>query len=248
VSTTDADHDLSDQDISARVVLKTYRQMLLFLFLGASAVIAILAVLIFVPYAAQTKQAPPVPIFMIVVMTGTVGALFSSLQRLYNFKQLPQILYDKQLGSEDGSPFAYSLVPAFMGGIAAAVLYLIFSEGMLFGAFFPAFTCKRSDCADFATLLTGCGAAQAVDYAKAILWGFLGGFAERMVPNLLNHFAQDADKDDDASERDGPGHDRSHRDREAAAASRVMPAEEKAAEAGEGPVPTKASRGLANQN
>jgi hypothetical protein len=248
VSTTDADHGFSDQDISARVVLKAYRQMLLFLFSGASSVIAILVVLIFVPYALQTKQAPPIPIFMVVVMAGTVGAFFSSLQRLYDFKQLPQILYDKRLGSEYGSLFVYSLVPPLVGGIAAAVLYLIFAGGMLSGAFFPAFNCKQGDCADFATLLADYGPAQAVDYAKAILWGFLAGFAERMVPNLLNHFAHDADKDDDASERDRPGLDRSQGDRKTGAASRVMPVEKNAVDAGDGPAPTMAFLGQANQN
>jgi hypothetical protein len=243
VSTTDADNDLSGQDISARVVLKAYRQILLFLFLGTFAVIVILVVLIFVPYAAETKQAPPIPIFLVVVMAGTVGALFSSLQRLYDFKYPPQILYDERLGSDYGSLLVYSLVPPLVGGIAAAVLYLIFAGGMLAGAFFPIFACKQRECADFATLLTGYGPAQAVDYAKGILWRFLAGFAERIVPNLLNHFAQNADKDTDASEREGAGPDQSQGDRKTAAASRVIPPRENAVEAGGGLAPTTASRG-----
>ena len=131
MSTTDADQDFSGQDISVRVVLKAYRQMLVFLFLGASAFIVILVILIFVPYALQSKQGSPIPIFLVVVIAGTVGAFFSSLQRLYEFKQLPQILYDRQLGSEYGSLFVYSLIPAVVGSIAAAVLYLIFAGGML---------------------------------------------------------------------------------------------------------------------
>jgi hypothetical protein len=181
--------------------------MLVFLFLGASAFIVILVILIFVPYALQTKQGSPIPIFLVVVIAGTVGAFFSSLQRLYEFKQLPQILYDRQLGSEYGSLFVYSLIPAVVGGIAAAVLYLIFAGGMLSGALFPSFTCKQGDCADFSTLLFDYGPTQAVDYSKAILWGFVAGFAERTVPNLLSHFVQDVDNDDNASERDGQGQD-----------------------------------------
>jgi hypothetical protein len=247
VSTTDADHDFPGQDNSARVVLKAYRQMLVFLFLGAFAVIAILVVLIFVPYAVQTKQGPPVPIFLVVVIAGTVGAFFSSLQRLYEFKQLPQILYDRQLGSEYGSLFVYSLIPALVGGIAAAMLYLIFAGGMLSGAFFPSFTCKQKDCADFSTLLVDYGPAQAVDYSKAILWGFVAGFAERMVPNLLNHFVQNADKDDNASERDGRGSTQGKGGGKTTPAARVTPAQEKPVDAGDSLAPTMASRGLANQ-
>lgn len=247
MSTTDADHLCSGQDISARVVLKAYRQMLVFLFLGASTVIAILVVLIFVPYAVQTKQGQPVPVFLVVVIAGTVGAFFSSLQRLYEFKQLPQILYDKRLGSEYGALFVYSLIPALVGGIAAAVLYLIFAGGMLSGAFFPSFTCKQGDCADFSTLLAGYGPAQAVDYSKVILWGFVAGFAERMVPNLLNHFVQDADTNNNATERDRQGSSQGEGGGKATAAARATPVGEKPADAGEGMAPTMASRGLANQ-
>ena len=110
--------------------------MLVFLFLGASAVIAILVVLIFVPLPIKAEQGPAISIFLVVVIAGTIGAFFSSLQRLYDFKQLPQILYDKQLGSEYGTLFVYSLIPALVGGIAAAVLYLIFAGQMLSGGAF----------------------------------------------------------------------------------------------------------------
>jgi hypothetical protein len=30
--------------------------------------------------------------------------------------------------------------------------------------------------------------------AKAIVWGFVAGFSERFVPNILNHFATDKER------------------------------------------------------
>jgi hypothetical protein len=247
VTTTGANRDWSSQSNLAKVVLKACRQMLLFLSRDTSAVIAILVLVMFVPYSVQAAASQSISVFLIVVMAGTIGALFSSLECLYDLKELPHIRYHKQLGSEYGSLFVYLLVRGLVGGTAAAVLYFIFAGGMLSGAFFPAFTCKQSNCTGFATLLVDYDPAQALDYAKTILWGFLAGFAERLVPNLLNHFAQDADKDDSASARDASGLHRSESDHPCAAAARLTRAEENAVGTGGGLAPTIASRGFANQ-
>jgi hypothetical protein len=74
VSTIDADHGLSVQTHSAKVVLEAYRQILLFLFPDASTIVAILVVLIFLPYSIQNTAGQPIPIFIVVVMTGTISA------------------------------------------------------------------------------------------------------------------------------------------------------------------------------
>jgi hypothetical protein len=215
--------------------------MLLFLFLGASAAIVILIVLILAPYAAKNKQAPPISFFLVVLTASTVSVFFSSLQRLYDFKQLPQIRYDKRLGSRYDSLFVYSLVQQLVGAIVAAVLYLSFAGGMLSDAFVSAFACKQHECADYGPVL-------AVYYAKAILWGFLAGFAEHMVSNRLNRFAQDAGKDDGALERDRAGPDRSQGNRKTGAISRVALLWRMLLTARDGLAPATASRGLANQN
>ena len=47
------------------------------------------------------------PIFLIVVLAGTMGAFFSALQRLYDFKELPRILYEKDLVDAYGTLFIY---------------------------------------------------------------------------------------------------------------------------------------------
>jgi hypothetical protein len=170
-----------------QVVIKAYRQMLSCLFLGATSVIAVLVILIFLPPINNN------PTFLVVVLAGTMGAFFSALQRLYDFKELPQILYEKDLVDAYGTLFIYSLVPVLVGGIAAAAIYLVFAGEFLSGSLFPTFSCSLDKCANFNTLISSYAPSQAADYAKAILWGFIAGFAERLVPNLLTGFAQDAE-------------------------------------------------------
>jgi hypothetical protein len=189
-----------------RLILAAYRQMLLFLFLGALTVIAILLLFIFVPYmashagqvannpSAPAGNGPSIPILPIVVLAGTIGSFFSSLQRLYNFSEMPQILYDKHFDKKSSFLFIYSLVPALVGGISAVVLYLIFAAGLLSSGFFPAFKCKIDACTNLAAVYDWYGPTDASDYAKAILWGFIAGFAERLVPDLLSNFVQAAEK------------------------------------------------------
>jgi hypothetical protein len=248
-----SDYDASVKSDTTQLVLATYRRMLLFLFLGASTVIGILLVFIFLPYIApfplgHDAGSPALPIFLIVVLAGTVGSFFSSLQRLYDFSELPQILYDKNFARESSFLFIYSLVPALVGGIAAAVLYLIFAGGLLSGSFFPAFKCKAANCGDLAALFDAYGPTEAQDYAKAILWGFVAGFAERLVPDLLNNFAQDANKDAGASAvKVSEDSKEANSDRDPGTLPSPTAAVEATVHHGDIQAPLIASRGIANQ-
>jgi hypothetical protein len=98
----------------------------------------------------------------------------------------------------------YSLVPPVVGAIAATVLYITFAAGLLEGALFPKFACKLMDekgaslvpdaCRTFGTAISDFGPATAVDYAKALIWAFIAGFAERLVPDALQTFAAKVEK------------------------------------------------------
>lgn len=221
-----------------RLIPKAYRQMLACLFLGSTAIVAVLLLGIFVPYVMPhvipsiDVAAQPIPIFLIVVLAGTMGAFFSSLQRLYDFKELPQVLYENDFVDAYGTLFIYSLVPVLVGGIAAAVIYLIFVGNLLSGSFFPTFDCSPGDgkCKSFGALLSNYAPKDAPDYAKAILWGFVAGFAERLVPGLLNGFVRSATDAATKSKSD--------------ASARTAQAESSDADA---IGPRMASRGLANQ-
>jgi hypothetical protein len=136
----------------------------------------------------------------------------------------------KRLGS--GYLFAYSLLPILIGAISAAVIYVGFLSGLFKGGLFPEFGCHvhpcaglaqlnagspagsfavrmlselgcRADtCTSFADLIWNYGPKASEDFAKCLIWGFIAGFAERLVPDALQRLAAKVNNDPvaDASE------------------------------------------------
>lgn len=170
--------------------------MLLYLFFASIAIILFLLSFIFVPYlkclaSGESKNCLDISIFLTVVTAGTLGAFFSALIRLYDFKDLPKALFNNEIAKDRLSLFIYSLVPALVGGIAAAIMYFLFGGNLLTGGLFPKFSCLNGhSCLTFNDTLFYYAPSEAADYARIIFWGFVAGFAERMVPDLLGNFAQ----------------------------------------------------------
>lgn len=181
--------------ISVPLILAAYKQMLLALFIAALAGIAILLAILF-PYFAAYKADPKADepsVLIVVCIAGLLGALFSSLARIYNVRDLPLAVVRKDLGGlTRGYLFVYSLVPAIIGVIAAAVLYLLFAGKLIEGGLFPTFVCRPpakaptdTGCNAFGEFIMNWSPQAATDYAKVIVWGFIAGFAERLVPDTL---------------------------------------------------------------
>ena len=99
--------------------------------------------------------------------------------------------------------------------IAAVTLYLVFASGLVMGDLVPTFRLSdlgtRQD--DFANFIANWQPAGPVDYSKALVWGFVAGFSERFVPDLLARFASQApeppskqtDRPDPEKGQDGGG-------------------------------------------
>ncbi len=198
-------------------ILAAYKQMLVALFTATLLISVVLITLILwfnyghkdpaalVPPSAGSHDAT---LMLVLVFAGALGAFFSALIRLYNFADLPKALVDPSLGQlHSGYLIIYSLVPPVVGAIAAIVLYITFAAGLLQGVLFPAFACKLLDpndptgkflsieeCNTFGHTISDFGPRLATDYAKTLVWAFVAGFAERLVPNTLQSFAARAEK------------------------------------------------------
>jgi len=195
-------------EMSQRRVLAVYKQMLLSLFVATLIVIAALVILLlpfFISYVKGQKVDDP-SLLIVVQLGGALGAFFSALIRLYNFQDLPKALVAREL---EGLPrlhlLVYSLVPAIVGAIAATVIHMLFASGLLQGYLFPVFKCGKGEtlCTTFGSLIGDWGPSQAKDYAKDIVWGFVAGFAERLVPDTLQSLSRSAQKESSNAE-DGP--------------------------------------------
>lgn len=177
-----------------------YRLMVVWLFLAT--LIIGLATYYSVYRYEQGKQGPT--ILTAVMLAGVLGSFVSALNRIYSFRDIfPHQRYQDMLKEANVYLVVYSVIPPMVGAIAAVALYLVFAGGLINGSFFPTFNCGLGEgkCNTFAAFVSHWKPAQSVDFAKAIVWGFLAGFSERLVPDILNKITNAAR--DDAS---GSGH------------------------------------------
>jgi hypothetical protein len=198
-------------------ILAAYKQMLVALFTATLLIsVVLITIILWFNYGHKDVAAlvrpsagnRDAPLMIVLIFAGALGAFFSALIRLYNFADLPKALVDPGLGQlPSGYLTIYSLVPPVVGAIAATVLYISFAAGLLQGVLFPAFACKLLDpasptgaflsneqCNTFGHTISDYGPALATDYAKALIWAFVAGFAERLVPDALQSFAAKAEK------------------------------------------------------
>lgn len=135
-------------------------------------------------------------ILPIIFGAGLVGGFVSIQQRLPKIGEL-------ELQELSGSWSSILLIP-LNGGIFAIVLHLAFQGEILQGDLFPKYV------SDSAENLTGVQTLAKWmkttrpdtlhDLAKMVFWGFVAGFSERFVPQIIGKTTQQAHgKDDDSA-------------------------------------------------
>jgi hypothetical protein len=166
-------------------LFEAYRQMLAFLFLSSLVLIALLAVSLFV---AEYKKVH-LTILPFVALSGALGAFFSALTRLYSLERLPAALIRPGFNLRNWHLLVYALIPSITGMIGAVFFYVAIAAGLIQGELFQHFECAPdADTCDSLTGLLSFSPATVKDYAKALVWGFVSGFSERLVPDALSRF------------------------------------------------------------
>ena len=163
-----------------------HRLLLVSLFLGTT--VLGMPFLGMVLYYDKTGQGG-LTILTCVLVAGAGGGFVSGLRRLYAFEDIyPNQEYRGMFRQMSLYAMAFSLVPAIVGSIGAVVLYLVFAAGLLKGDLFPEFACLNAaaSCGAFHDFVSSWAPANATANAKAIVWGFVAGFSERFVPDVLN--------------------------------------------------------------
>lgn len=141
---------------------------------------------------------------------GALAGFISALRRVYQFDEALPI--DKIAGLlKDDRWYVpmYCFTPALVGAVGAGVLYLVFAGQLLSGSLFPEFRwgpCHAKGCSSFYEFVENWQAAEGFDYAKLLVWGFIAGFSERFVPDILTRLTGEAEKPNESSKQnDGKG-------------------------------------------
>jgi hypothetical protein len=185
---TRAESQRPDQD-----TLDAHRLLVMWLFI--STIVVGLAFLALVLYFDVTGRGG-VTVMVAVIVAGAGGGFVSSLRRLYSFQDIfPRRQYIQLFRKMNFYVVAYSFVPAVVGMIGAVILYLVFAAGLLKGDFFPEFQCAAGQtCTDFHGFVAYWSPDGPAANAKAIVWGFIAGFSERFVPDILNRLGSEETK------------------------------------------------------
>lgn len=119
-----------------------------------------------------------------VAVIGSAGGTANAYRRLQRLQATEPTLREQV-------PRALAVLQVYaspvVGAVFAAVLYVLFLAGLLQGELFPTFDCAAEPFTDFAAF-ADCGPSTNSDVAMALVWAFVAGFGEKLVPNVLDRF------------------------------------------------------------
>ncbi len=136
----------------------------------------------------------------LIVGSGTLGALISSLRRLDNLNDNGSLDRDLLLDQKRLAYGGIGAIIALVSGVVFSMLvYAIFSSEILGKtAIFPSFVrCNdvQLHCASGIRLFFyGIRPESPQEIAKIVVWSFISGFAERFVPDVLDRLVKKTDK------------------------------------------------------
>lgn len=146
----------------------------------------------------QLATPPSFALEMIIFLAGAAGGVANNYRRLLHIPL--DVIREQSLTTTQFITFQIYVSP-LVGGVFAMVLYLIFMSGLLQGTFFPAFSPIMQDGYESFKLFSfGANPATNQDAAKAILWAFIAGFSEGLVPNFIDKILREVTKTDKPTE------------------------------------------------
>ena len=152
--------------------------------------IVVPAVVIIVLSNVTEAGAQAVPLFLLILLCGALGGLVSTYRRLQG---LPLTGNPAVNLVSLNSSAALTYISPLLGSVFAAILFALLVSGLVGGELFPDLqTATLSDALHRITLsdfIDGTGPRQGIDFAKLLVWAFIAGFAERLVPDAIDRLS-----------------------------------------------------------
>lgn len=136
-------------------------------------------------------------LLLVVFLMGAAGGVTSTFLRL---KNIPSDFPRTNLPGQVVQAIVQVYVSPVIAGIFAWVLYGLFVTEIIKGPLFPEFRGTEIEYDSIRQVFSKVEPNQILDAAKALLWAFVAGFSEKMVPNILDKLAKkETGKQEDAS-------------------------------------------------
>jgi len=120
-----------------------------------------------------------------VLVAGMLGGFVSSITRGIHDPTL-------EMTAPGGVIFMQKTAHVLLGGIFSIVLYLMFAGDMVAGSLFPDFAQKSVG--SFEEFLCNARPVETGDYAKALVWGFIAGYSQTLVPNFFDKMIENVEQ------------------------------------------------------
>lgn len=129
------------------------------------------------------------PLTMAIFVTGAGGGIISTYFRLK----------DVVSSKVEANAILQIYISPIIAGLLGWICYAFFITDMLSGPLFPEFVNKDHDYQGLRSVFE-IQPKHTLDAAKALLWAFIAGFSEKMIPNILDKLAHQAETQVDVKE------------------------------------------------
>jgi len=130
-----------------------------------------------------------VDFLFLLLLSGALGGAISTYIRV---KSLP--LMDKEQSIIKVLAICQIYITPIVAGIFGFLLYLLFASGIVTGALFPEFSGLEAPFETAQSMIDVVRTKTNLDSIKALVWAFIAGFSERMVPNILDKIVKESEK------------------------------------------------------
>jgi hypothetical protein len=130
--------------------------------------------------------------FLTTLISKTGGEQFPKVYFLLIASTLGALVNQPFRNAEDNTGKGPSLLVLYLAwkcaiaSVFAIIVNLIFISGVISGELFPRFTGGDKDYIDIASWALNIDPKTNADMAKMLIWSFVAGYSEKLVPNLVS--------------------------------------------------------------